>query len=178
MPGSHGHHRRRRRPVPSQVNTELAQEPGHAAYLMGLREETSDAATAFKPSFTCLATVPPSLGRTVLVIMGVVVRHGVMSPHSQSPSSLGVRGTNFHREGKNGGSSPLFALGHADPIFGLTRIQPCAAVASRGTRLRRRDHCPHILRFIPMMGLLCAAGCLTERSPCSKGIRYIRYLGS
>ena len=60
--------KRRRRPVspvPSQVNAELAQARPcclHSRYLMDLREETSDAATVLRPSFTCLAAEPPVTG--------------------------------------------------------------------------------------------------------------------
>ena len=116
---------------------------------MELREETSDAATVLKPPFACLAAEPPSLDRIVLVIMGIVVRHGVMSPHPQSSSVSGFEGqTSTERRKRGGAQSPLHALGHLDPIFGLTRIQRCAAVASRGAKLRRRDPCPHIFRFI------------------------------
>ncbi len=38
-------HKRRRHPVRPRLNIELAQRPGHSAYLMGSREESSDAAT-------------------------------------------------------------------------------------------------------------------------------------
>ena len=148
--------KRRRRPVspvPSQVNAELAQARPcylHSRYLMDLRKRRRMLPLSSDPPLRAWRQNPPSLDRTVFVSHnGYCGASWRDEPPSSVVFGLGFRGTNFDREGEHGGGpSPLLALGHLDPIFGLARIQRCAAAASRGAKLRRRDPCPHIFRFM------------------------------
>ena len=104
---------------------------------MELREETSDAASVLKIPFACLAAEPPSLERTVLVIMGIVVRHGVMSPHPQSSSVSGFEGQTSTERAKKGGC-PIPAPRSGSPGSDF-RPHPDPALCSSSQKGRKAE---------------------------------------